>query len=272
MTIICPQLGQVGRLGNQLYELAATLGIADTYGQPVCLPDGWDYREWFSIPAELFGRCGGTPAEHFAKHIDERARVYLQDYNLFAHIMPTLRKYLAPSRMAREIIAEYTDFWALPHPVLAVHVRRGDNVPGADPGHKVGKDKWIPCPPLSYYNQAIARAYTMHADIPASVAVFGDDPNWNIANIPGDYHHVGTPRAKEHLPEYNSEQALDWIDWFLIAACEWHICSNSTYGIFAALIANDEPAVVPSPIFGPKLDYINTDLLFPPTWKKVMWC
>lgn len=267
MTIVCPWLGQQGRLGNQFFQLAATLGIAHTQGLPACLPDAWDYREWFSIPAELYGTCGGTPATHYAEHIDERARSYLQDWNLFADIMPTLREYLAPSRVARETLAQYEEYRALERPVLAVHVRRGDNVPGADPGHPVDKHLWHPCPPLSYYMAAIEQ---MRRDRGAwgSMAVFGDDPKWNRAHIPAEYHHAGVVRAKEHLPEYHTEKALDWIDWFLLAEADEFVLSNSTFGVFAALIAGG-PAIVPSPFFGPVLDYIDTSLLHPSTWKQV---
>lgn len=270
MTIICPQLGHVGRLGNQLYELAATLGIGNLYGQPVCLPDEWDYREWFSIPAELFGRCGGTPADHFAKHIDERARVYLQDYNLFADIMPTLRRYLAPSRIAREIIDDScAAFLELPRPLLAVHIRRGDNVSGQDPGHPVDKHLWHPCPPLEYYERAIDLFDGQYA----AIATFGDEPEWNREHIKADYHHAGVPRAKEHLPEYRTEPAVDWLDWMLLAHhADFHVLSNSTFGIFAGLIADDAiTPVVPWPIYGPKLDFIQAELLFPDNWRRLTY-
>lgn len=267
MTIICPQLGKVGRLGNQLYQVAATLGIGHRYGQPVCLPDDWDYREYFSIPYPLFGTCGGTPAEHYAQNIDERAKVYLQDWNLFADIMPTIREYLAPSDRALTTLKIYDEFNALPRPILSVHVRRGDNVPGADPGHPIGKEQYHPLPPLQYYMAAMEQIRRDRGEW-ASVAVFGDDPEWNRKHIPAEYHHVGAVRAKEHLPEYQTETAWDWIDWFMQASCEMHVCSNSTFGIFAALVAGDD-AVVPSPFFGPALDYIDSSLMIPPSWKRV---
>lgn len=267
MTITCPQLGHQGRLGNQLYQLAATIGIGRVVGQPVCLPDDWDYREHFSVPAEFFGNCGGTPATDYAGHIDERARAYLQDLGFFSAILPELREYLAPSRLARETLAQYEEYHALKRPVLAVHVRRGDNVPGADPGHPVNKHLWHPCPPLSYYMAAIEQ---MRQDRGAwgSLAVFGDDPEWNKRCIPADYYDVGIVRAKEHLPEYHTEPALDWISWFLLSEADEFVLSNSTFGIFAAIIAGG-PAIVPTPFFGPELDYVDSSLLHPPSWKKV---
>lgn len=253
--------------GNQLFQLAATLGIAHTQGQPACLPDDWDYREFFSIPAELFGTCGGTPATDYAGHIDERARAYLQDWNLFVDIMPTLRHYLQPSNRALEVLSHQEEFAALPRPILSVHVRRGDNVPGADPGHPVGKEQYHPLPPLKYYMAAMECVRRERGEW-ASVAVFGDDPEWNRKHIPAEYHHAGIVRAKEHLPEYHTDPAYDWIDWFMQASCEMHVCSNSTFGIMAAIIAAGG-AVVPWPIFGPALDYIDASLMIPDAWKRL---
>lgn len=264
MTIICPQLGKVGRLGNQLYQVASTIGLGHRWEQPVCLDDDWDYREYFSIPAELFGRCGGTPASELATSLDERARVYLQDWNLFADIMPTIRKYLAPSMWALEMLETYDEFNALPRPIMSVHVRRGDNV--IDPAVP---EKWRYhiCPPVEYYVRAMAHVTTLQGT-PASIAVFSDDIIWCEQNISADYYHHGRPRAKEHEPEYLSEPAWDWVDWHMLASTELHVCSNSTFGIFAALVAGAD-SVVPWPFYGPELDYVDATLLIPPTWERM---
>lgn len=271
MTVSCPQLGRVGRLkrpGNQLYELAATLGITHARGEDACLPEDWDYRPWFSVPDQLFGRnCTGTPASDLVPHLDPRARDYLQDYRLFADIMPTLREYLSPSPVAQAVLAEHDEFWDLPRPVLAVHVRRGDNVPGADPGHPVGKHLFHPCPPLAYYMLAIEVARQTYGEA-GTVAVFSDDPDWCEQHIPADYYQHGVVRAKEHLPQYHTEPALDWIDWFLLASCSAFVLSNSTFGWMAAMIAGG-PAIVPTPIYGPALDFLDESILFPSTWTRL---
>lgn len=270
MTDVCyPDLGRVGRLGNALYELASTLGIARARGVEPRFNADWIHRPWFSVPDRYFAEdlTDCVPA-HFTDavaHIDERHRIYLQDHNLFAGVMDELREWLAPSRLAVELLAEQDRFRRLPRPILSVHVRRGDNAPGGDPGVPQ-KHLWHPLPSLDYYHRAIA---LLRPDA-ASLAVFSDDIEWCHQMVPGaDYYHHGLSRPKEHEADYLTAPVLDWIDWQMQVRCDLHVCSNSTYGIMAALIAGDPSAVVPWPIFGPKLDYIRADLLFPPTWTRL---
>lgn len=261
-------LGLRGRLGNALYQLAATVGLGERLGEPVRFNADWMHRPYFCVPDELFGDCtGGTPAWELREvnHIDARARTYLQDWNLCSGIMPTIRRYFAPSPFAREILAEQrAQFDKLPRPILSVHVRRGDAVQEND---RFTPNKWRfhPCLPLSYYQRAI----DLLKDNARSIAVFGDEPEWNEANIPADYIHYGTPRPTDHDDDFLTAPVLDWIDLQLMAECEIHSLANSTFGMWAALLAGDEHAVMPWPMFGPALSYIDASLLGPSTWKRL---
>lgn len=247
-------------IGNQLYQFAATLGLAASRGEDACLPP-WDYAPFLSVPPELFGHCeGATEADTLVPWIDERARVYLQDHRAFAAIMPTIRAYLMPSLRAQDELNACYDFWALRRPVLGVHVRRGDNAPGAD---LATPEKWRyhGCPDADYYRRAI----DLLRDDAASIAIFSDDPIWASENLSADYVHFGTPRPKEDQPGYNDEPR-DWLDWMLLAhGCQSFALSNSTFGVFAALVAGG-PAVVPTPFFGPELSFIDASLLHPADW------
>lgn len=263
--IVCTQLGKCGRLGNQLYQAAATIGLADLYGEGVGLPNDWSYREWFSIPDEMYGECDGVESSQLVHHIDPRAAIYLQDWNLFSHMLPRIQEYFSPSGRGRVEVAQFTEFAALKRPILSVHVRRGDNVPGQDPD-TVNKHLYHPCPPLEYYLGAIKQ----FGDLPKSVAVFSDDIEWCEQNLEADYFHHGIARPKEHKPEYLTAPVRDQVDWFMQASCDYHVCSNSTYGIFAAIVANNEvPPVISWPVFGPYLDYIDASLLFPDNWRRL---
>lgn len=253
MTIAFPELGVVGRLGNQLYQLAATIGIARRLGQEPRFPL-WDYQPYFSFPDELFvDNPAGAHPSSYAAHIDERARIYLQDAGLFADVLDEIRAYCAPSALAHGIFDSF-EFFALRRPILGMHVRRGDNVPGAD---LATPEKWRyhVCPGLEYYTAALA-VVPEHA----SLAVFSDDIEWCEANLAADYFHHGTPRPKELAPGY-FDPPLDWVDWHLLATCDSFVLSNSTFGVFAGYLA-DKPTIVPSPFFGPDLDYIDARLLW----------
>ena len=46
MKISFSQLGKHGRLGNQLFQIASTLGMAEKYGAEVVFPS-WSYENYF---------------------------------------------------------------------------------------------------------------------------------------------------------------------------------------------------------------------------------
>lgn len=273
MNVSYDKLGFVGRLGNALYELAATAGIAHALEVEPRYNANWIHRPFFSVPDRFFTDdftdCYPAHESHLARHIDERARIYLQDSNLFTEILPTIREWLSPSEQAKDILAEHDGiFRRLEGPVLSVHVRRGDNAPGGDPGTP-DKHLYHPCPPAAYYEQAVLHLTKSGYEY-VSMAVFSDDPDWCEEHLPfANYYHEGIGRPKEHEPDYLTAPVLDWVDFQLMVSADMHVCSNSTFGIMAAILAGDESAVVPWPIFGPRLKYIDASLLFPPSWARI---
>lgn len=264
--IVFDKLGKCGRLGNSLYQFAATLGLGRNRGDKVLFNADWLHRPYFSVPDEMFGTAeelaSGIPAESLVPHLDPRQRVFLTDYRLFGRTMPLVRELLAPSPAARAVLAEQTAFLDLPRPIVAVHVRRGDYI--VDAGVP-DLHNYFPIPPLKYYMIALEGIRRMHGEV-GSVAVFSDDIAWCERHLPADYYHHGTSRPKEHEPDYLTAPVLDWIDLQLIAQCEHHVLSASSYGVWGALLAADEHAIVPHPWFGPKLAHVDTDLQLPPTW------
>lgn len=265
--IVFKDLGRIGRLGNALFELASTMGIAAGRGDVARVNADWMHRPYFSVPDELFGGPadleGGIEASELVPHIDPRAAIYLQDFELFRPIWPIVRAALAPSEKAHSILDEQAEFHRLPRPILAVHVRRGDNV--VDPGVP-DKHNYFPLPTLRYYLNAIGE-YDGKVE---SVAVFSDDIGWCEKALPGlDYYHHGLARPKEQEPDYLTAPVLDWIDLQLMALCEHHVLSNSSYGVWGALLAEDDSAIVVDPFYGPKLDYINAELQYPKEWRRM---
>ncbi len=233
MTVAFDRLGLVGRLGNSLFQLASTLGIASLRGDTARFNADWIHRPYFAVPDELFGDCaGGTPLEEcvpWINHIDPRVRVYAQDVSLFADIMPTIREYLQPSALARVVIADGDqEFRALPRPIVGIHVRRGDNI--VDPGVP-NKSDYHRTPPLGWYE----RAYKTLADGAASVFVASDDPDWCEQHLGfADLIHRGTGRPKEHEVDYLTAPILDVIELDMLRRCDRLVVSGSTYGIWGA--------------------------------------
>lgn len=259
-------LGYLGRLGNALFEFASTVGLAAMGDTLPRFNADWIHRPYFSVPDEFFGDVNeGVEAHTLCPHIDERNRTYLQDISLFERYLPQIRQYLKPSPRAEDILSEeISEFARLEHPILSVHVRRGDNVPGQDAGVP-DKENYYVLPPLEYYLRAIQM---LRPDM-ASVAVFSDDPDWCVANLPADYVHYGLPRPKEHEPDFLTAPVLDWVDLQLMALCDRHVVTGSTFGIWGALLADSERTIRPAAVYGPYLPWVREDWLFPITWQSL---
>lgn len=274
------RLGRSGRLGNQLWQIASSAGIAQQMSQSLALPT-WDYRPFFRVPDEFFGHdvtdmnreWHQAQLTRYTQHMDPRARDYLQDLGLWETIAPQVWNWFQPSPLAMDKIRNaaftfYEDLTFCPisgldRPILSLHIRRGDNANAPNNCH--------PLRPWSYYESAIEKLDGQFQ----TIAVFSDDIEWCRAAL---RHHmvkyeiaffVGVPRAKEHEREYRTGPILDWIDLQLMSMCDLHILSNSTYSWWGAYLSHDPSPVYPWPFFGSDLDYIDTSLMFPDEWQRI---
>jgi hypothetical protein len=217
-------LGSRGRLGNQLFQVAGTIGLAASLDAKAVFLEDWEYRRHFSLPDEFFaGRITVARAHQSWPHavaIDEKARVYLQDLSLWTRCRAAIHRWLQPSERAREIAVErHSDLLALPCKT-ALHVRRGDFL--TNPAHK-------PCP-IAYYEHGVALTLAEHPS--TEFLVFSDDIDWCRENL-------GIPRA-----HYVSDNP-DWLDLTLMSQCEHHICANSTFSWWGAFLSTDPSPIVP---------------------------
>jgi Glycosyl transferase family 11. len=217
-------LGEHGRLGNQLFQIAGTIGIAESMNARALFPKKWEYRKYFSLGDELYAdritiaRC--DQAWPLAVSIDATARVYLQDLSLWSARREEIQRLLRPSELAQEATARRcSDLLALPSKT-ALHIRRGDYLTDGS---------FRPCPP-GYYEEA---AELIRAEDPATqFLVFSDDIDWCR-------HHIALPEA--HYVAGNP----DWLDLTLMSHCEHHICANSTFSWWGAFLSPDPSPIVP---------------------------
>lgn len=259
-------LERYGRLGNQLWQIAGTIGMANTLGVDYIFPH-WSYTNLFNVPKEKFNQnitnAIDSSSVNLVQHIAPDARSYLQDMNLWREIDNVIKSMFQPSKDAFNFLSEeYPWFFELPKPILSVHVRRGDNVTEGP-----WKYMYHPPRPLSYYTDAI-RSF---GDSYASIIFFSDDINWCIENF-SDLRPTffkGIPRPKEHEPDFLTAPVLDWIDLQLMSMCDMHVISNSTYAWWGSFLSSDNSPVYPWPWFGPALQHIDASLMFPESWKKL---
>jgi hypothetical protein len=227
VTITYRLLGQpaVGRLGNQLWEIASTIGIAHRRGERAGFPF-WRYTPYFSVPPELFPDLAAVDGEDLG--LD-----YLQDLRYLDGVEDTIRAYFAPGPQLRERIERRNAaLLALPHRT-SVHVRRADYLHHPQEFHSL---------PLSYYHEAMAL-------LPPPYLVFSDDLPWCRTHFPPE-----SCVFMEHNRNYE--------DLFLITMCDAHITSNSTLSWWGAWLGSG-PAVYPRTWYGPARDHVDPTLVFP---------
>ena len=194
------QLGRNGRLGNQLWQIAGTLAVANRRNETAGFPF-WKYHAYFSVPDQLFPDLTAVTG-------DDMGLDYFQDLQYLLEIEDLLRKYFTPRPEVWALIAHrFRDVLALPHRT-AVHVRRGDYLVHAG---------LFPPLPLDYYLEAMALTQGPYL-------VFSDDIEWCRTNLPPSCLFV------EHNRDYE--------DLLLMTKCEEHITANSTFSWWGAWLAD----------------------------------
>lgn len=261
------RLEQAGRLGNGLFQVAATVGIARAIGAQPCLPSRWSYRPFLNCPAEWFRPPRGRSIEAWQweglDYMDERARLYLQDPALFRDVADEIREAFQPNESAA---AQHLGWNSRRDGGVAVHVRRGDlliQTQGFQPALTVDAP--------GYYRTALDVIDPMGV---LPVVVFSDDPAWceqNMADLVGREVEVWHGEPRSHIPsEYRRQTPKDWIDLILMSQFDRIVISNSTFAWWSAWLSKAD-VLYPQLWWGPKLDYIDWRLMVPPEfgWREV---
>ena len=194
-------LGRNGRLGNQLWQIASTIGIAHARGCRAVFPD-WAYRRCFSVPDEYFG----DPGEHEAHDLSPD---YLQEVAYLGGVEDRVRRFFSLNPHARgEFEERHRSLLGLPHKT-AVHVRRGDYLEG------INASLYVPVA-MSYYEDAMAITSGPYL-------VFSDDIAWCRRQFPSDCAFV--------------EGNADYEDLALMASCDAVIAANSSFSWWGAWLS-----------------------------------
>lgn len=249
-----------GRLGNQLWQIAATIGEAERGGGIARFRPDWEYRDIFSVPDEYF-----EPVPDGAEVIDG-GTAYFQEFHYFANVEDKIREYFLPSWHAADIMGGvWADFPASKddYTFVAMHVRRGDYL--KHPKH-------FPIMSSHYFSSAVDHV-AEHTDHPLFI-VFSDDPDWcrdnkDYLGIEGYANCIieGVVRPVEVVDRVDPPQ--DWVDMFMIASCTEHIISNSTFSWWGAFLSGNRFPIYPSRWFNSAVPgYERWELGMPDTWRK----
>lgn len=248
-----------GRLGNQMFRVASTIGIATRNNVPYAFPE-WvchrsqrNYGAFFKRPLPRLDL--NVRVEHRIgegsfcyKDIDLPQGVcglsgYFQTERYFEHCCGLVRSQLEPKA---EIVAKLKDKYGhLLEDSCSIHVRRGDYL---------HQQQYFPVMGKEYYERAIA---LVSGDrVIKRFLVFSDGMDWCREKFKGDFYFV--------------EGNVDIEDIFLMSMCSHHIIANSSFGWWGAWLnpSEDKFVVAPSVWFGHGFSHDTSDVI-PKNWRKV---
>jgi len=264
-------LGNLGRLGNQMFEFAALRGIAAHHGYDICIPptehegiENYSLHDCFKldhIPTRFIAteRYAQEPHFHFSKELFEgcpdNVSLYgfFQTEKYFANAADIVRKDFTFHDSILQPCIDFMSQYVDEEPIM-LHVRRGDpNL--TDP--RGFKWSYTQCshqhPPqtLEYYEEALS-----HFDKDQPVIVFSDSPDWVQEQefFGGDRFVISVPEDK-----YSDGSYEPYIDLCLMSLCSHAIIANSSLSWWGAWLQNGKGKVVaPKRWYGPA--YADKDL------------
>jgi len=202
------QLGKYGRLGNQCFQVASVLGLAEKYGAQAAFP-AWEYESYFETEIPHGPLQTNQVAERFFHHHDwgltESCDLlgYLQSEKYFGSTRLKLKESFVAEQKAK-----YKELFD--RETICIQVRRGDYV---------GNPHYYQLPP-TYYLSALITHF----------------PNWrdyNLLFVSDDIEYCRT--HFECLPNATfSTGNTDIEDMALASACDHFIISNSSFGWWCA--------------------------------------
>jgi Glycosyl transferase family 11 len=222
------RLGTNGRLGNQLWQIASTIGIAESRGDRAGFPF-WRYRPFFSVPDRYFPDLSELQS-------DDLGPDFLQDLSNITPIADRVREYFRPpDALDEDLRRRHAALFALSHRTV-VHVRRGDYL--RHPDHF----RWLR---MDYFEEAMARCRGPYV-------VFSDDLPWCREHFPSECHFV--------------ERNLNYEDLHLMALLgDEFVISNATFGWWPAWLSGAK-TVAPEHWWGPALSWADESLALPADW------
>jgi hypothetical protein len=217
-------LGDVGRLGNQLFQIAATIGVARRNDCGFIFPP-WAYTRQFEFPlpqSNAIRQMKRRMQQSFGYEeiaIDRATELYgyFQSERYFAHCADEVRHYFTPHHaVARLLERGFGELLAAK--TCSVHVRRTDYL---------GAPTWFDLGGSDYYERAMAQF-----DADTTFVIFSDDIEWCMQRFRG--HSLFFVEALSAVE-----------DLFLMARCQAHIIANSTFSWWGAwLDANPDKKVI----------------------------
>ena len=256
-------LGNLGRIGNQMFQYASLRGISANNNYDWCIPpkqvfgtqdpnvrksDRSIYDCFKLEHLKNKGFLNGDLFEESSFHFDEdlfnnckdniSLSGYFQTEKYFKNIESEIREDFQFIDSIYEVSKNFFDS-TFSDDVISLHVRRGDYI--TNPNH--------PVQPLSYYKNSLDN----FEELP--VLVFTDDPAW--------------AKSQEIFNDDRfliSDGGDSGVDLCLMTLCKYHIIANSSYSWWGSWLAKSEKTIAPKYWFDADCSRHNTKDLYCDHW------
>ena len=230
------KLGSYGRLGNQMFQIAAVIGIAKSRGikakfpKWMCTYEHIHFSQFFkhkideTLDASLIKHRYKEPRFEYSQLPKYNEPVDLQGYyqsdKYFQNCIDDIRYYFEPNdSLIQKIQDKYKN--ELEGNTCSIHVRRGDYV--GSRVHEICN--------MVYYNKCIKRMNDSGID---KFLIISDDINWCKANFIGENFFFA---------EGNSTIE----DLFIMSLCKNNIIANSSFSWWGSWLNKNPNKIVCAP-------------------------
>lgn len=261
MTIGMNNLGKNGRIGNQMFQYSALVGIAKNKGYDFRIPENTDLSKCFEMLhcGDRYGFIDGNEVElhdshEFCEELFNECpnHITLNGYFQTEKYFQNAEKLIRLDFRFKKEIQEEVDFYFKeclnqnPVSIVVRHFNDQFDYPNCEKNHRNL--------PLNYYQKAIEmmgkdRTYIICSNNIELCKDYFTGDNFIFSNI-----------------ETNVKKG--YFDLCLASKCKDFIVSNSSFSWWAAWLGKGR-VIVPSPWYGPGLSHINTDDLYPIGWEKI---
>ncbi len=259
-------LGQLGRLGNQMFQYASLRGIAKNRGYGFCIPNHDHIVKdpyGFDIKIELFYPFKMIHVHNENIKLLDRgyAPIVQEKYFHFDEILfnmcpdeITLAGFFQSEKYFKNIESEIKEDFTFKDEILqpckemiksvgetiSLHIRRTDYL--QNPNHTALE--------LDYYEKALDKF-----DSKLPVIIFSDEPEWcKEQKLFSDDRFM------------ISESGDQYVDMCLMTLCQHHIIANSSFSWWGAWLSDSNDVVAPSRWFGEGNSDKNIQDLYAEGW------
>lgn len=245
------ELGNLGRLGNQMFQYAALVGISRSIGTDYSIPcyDDIILYEYFNIPnkysehqnVNIFYENTFEFDEYLFNNCDPNTDLFgfFQSEKYFKHIKDEIKKHFTFKNDLEQICKSFMLENFPNEDVISLHIRRGDYL----------TDTNFHCLSLNYYLNALKLLPNF------SVIIFSDDIEW-----------CKVQKEFESDRFILSETHDTGMDMCLMGMCRYHIISNSSFSWWGSWLSNSKQTIAPKKWFSGEFEFWNTKDLYLPQW------